>query len=110
VTAACVQRLPTVSPLAEVILSHGAVWIRTEDGGLYLAPNVSGVGLSWGYGGGGPAALANLLDKLLDDITAPAVRDYGKPPAGLRRLIQSTLQDDDPIRYTRNQLLAARAD
>ena len=38
VTAACAQRIPTTSPLAEVILSHGAVWIRTEDGQLSARP------------------------------------------------------------------------
>jgi hypothetical protein len=107
-TAACPQRISSFSPLAEVILSHYVVWIRTDDARLWLAPNVSGVGLSWGYHGGGPAALANLLDKLLEDITTPAVRDYGKPPKSLRELIESTPQEGT-TRYTRAQLLAARA-
>ena len=105
---ACVpQRISTVSPLSEVILSDDTVWIRTSDGGLWLAPFVPGVGLSWGYSGGGPAALATLLDRLLDDITSPPVTRYDPPP-GLDSLIEATPQDGTTT-YNRAQLLAARA-
>lgn len=63
------QRLPTTSPLAELILEH-PIWVRTEDGVLYPAPLDRHNGLSWGYGGSGPAALAALTHALLADITA----------------------------------------
>jgi len=76
--AAVPQRLPALAPLAEVTLDHGGqLWIRTEDGKLWLAPEQSGTGYAWGYGGSGPRALAVLLELLLDDINAPA-------PDGLR--------------------------
>jgi len=105
---ACVpQRISTVAPLSEVILSDDTVWIRTSDGGLWLAPFLPGVGLSWGYSGGGPAALATLLDRLLDDITSPPVARY-EPPPGLESLIEATPQDGTTT-YNRAQLLAARA-
>jgi len=107
---ACVpQRIATLAPLAEVVLSRGfTVWIRTSDGGLWLAPALPGRGLSWGYSGGGPYALAALLDRLLDDITGPPVA-YEKPPSGLLSLIQATPQEGT-ITYNRAQLPAARAD
>ena len=105
---ACVpQRISTVSPLSEVILSDDTVWIRTSDDDLWLAPFVPGIGLSWGYSGGGPAALATLLDRLLDDITSPPVTMYDPPP-GLDSLIEATPQNGTTI-YNRAQLLAARA-
>jgi hypothetical protein len=82
--AAVPQRLPATAPLAEVTLDHGyKVWIRTADGKLWLAPEQSGTGLSWGYSGGGPLALAILLGLLLDDINAAAphgYRGYPQPP------------------------------
>jgi hypothetical protein len=99
-------RLPTTAPMTSVILSDEIVWIATDDDGLWLAPECRG--LNWGYGGSGPYALALLLDRLLDDITAPPVCDYQSgPPAGLRRLIEHTPQDGS-ITYTREQLEQAR--
>ena len=80
VYASVPQRIGTLASLAEVILSDGTVWIRTSDGDLWLAPALPGRGLSWGYSGGGPGALAALLDRLLDDITAPPVAAYDSPP------------------------------
>ena len=72
--------MPATTPLAEVTLDHGGtVWIRTEDGQLWLAPEQSGSGMSWGYDGGGPKALAILLGLLLDDINAPAPHGYHHP-------------------------------
>lgn len=65
------SRLPSFSPLAELILD-GDMWVRTQDGTLYPAPHNTDSGLSWGYGGSGPSTLAELAEKLLDDITAPA--------------------------------------
>jgi hypothetical protein len=105
---ACVpQRISTVAPLSEVILSDDTVWIRTSDGGLWLAPFLPGVGLSWGYSGGGPAALATLLDRLLDDITSPPVARYDPIPS-LESLLEATPRDGTTT-YNRAQLLAARA-
>jgi hypothetical protein len=105
---ACVpQRISTLAPLAEVVLSDNTVWIRTSDGGLWLAPSLPGRGLSWGYRGGGPYALAALLDRLLDDITGPPV-NYEAPPPGLLSLIVATPQEGNTA-YNRAQLLAARA-
>jgi hypothetical protein len=105
---ACVpQRISTVASLSEVILSDNTVWIRTSDGGLWLAPFLPGVGLSWGYSGGGPAALATLLDRLLDDITSSPVATYNPPPS-LESLIEATPQNGTTT-YNRAQLLVARA-
>src|SRR5215831_1484537 len=107
---ACVpQRINTLAPLSEVVLSPGyTVWIRTHDGGLWLAPSLPGRGLSWGYSGGGSHALAALLDRLLDDITGPPVTGHDNPPPGLLALIQATPQQGTTT-YNRAQLLAARA-
>src|SRR2546423_105201 len=71
--AAVPQRLPAFAPLAEVTFDHGRqLWIRTDDGKLWLAPEQSGGGYAWGYDGTGPRALAVLLELLLDDINAAA--------------------------------------
>ncbi len=102
---ACVaQRISTVAPLSEVILGGGTVWIRTSDGGLWLAPSLPGRGLSWGYSGGGPHALAALLD----DITGPPATVRDDPPDGLYSLIEATPREGTTT-YNRAQLLAARA-
>jgi hypothetical protein len=104
------QRLPTTDPMTGVILSDHVVWIRTKDQGLWLAPESSDTGLSWGYeGGNGPYTLAVLLDRLLDDIAGQPVQGYrSRPPAGLLRLIENTPQHDST--YSREQLEQARAD
>lgn len=102
------QRISTVSPLAEVTLGGHTVWIRTADGRLWLAPELIGHGLSWGYRGSGPHALASLLDRLLDDITSPPIMGYEIPPVGLFELIEATPQDETTT-YKRAQLIAARA-
>ncbi|MDT0321434.1 hypothetical protein [Streptomyces millisiae] len=99
------QRLPTTSPLDSVILSGDTVWVRTEDGRLWFAPERCNHGVSWGYNGSGPHTLAQLLDRLLDDISAPAIAgDAGDPPAGLLQLMVTTPQDT-PTTYSRAQLL-----
>lgn len=68
-------RLTTSSPLRELILAQrNEIWIRTEDGSVYPAPQRFGSGLSWGYGGTGPRTLALLAETLLDDIAAEAVQ------------------------------------
>lgn len=106
ITTVVAQRLATESPLAEVILDVGyTVWVRTKDGTLYLAPKRPPFGLSWGYGGGGPSALAALLDRLLDDITAPGVTDT-QAPEGLRELTQTKWPVGTVL--TRAQLEVAR--
>jgi hypothetical protein len=106
---ACVpQRIGTLAPLSEVSLSGETAWIRTGDGGLWLAPSLPGRGLRWGSRGAGPLALASLLDRLLDDITSPPVSGCGNPPPGLLSLIQATPREGTTT-YNRAQLLAARA-
>jgi hypothetical protein len=106
---ACVpQRIGTLAPMSQVILSGSTVWIRTSDGGLWLAPSLPGRGLSWGYSGGGPHALTALLDRLLDDITSPPMSTYDDVPPGLESLIEATPQEGTTT-YDRDQLLAARA-
>jgi hypothetical protein len=102
------QRISTLVPLSEVILSGDTVWIRASDGGLWLAPSLPGSGLSWGYSGGGPRALSALLNRLLDDITGEPISTYGVPPEGLEELIEATPQEGTTT-YSRAQLLDARA-
>ncbi|MFD0636390.1 hypothetical protein ACFQ9X_37285 [Catenulispora yoronensis] len=65
------RRLPTTSPLAELVLDE-VIWIRTQDGVLYPAPRRPDTQLGFGYDGTGSLALAILIDKLLDDIGAEA--------------------------------------
>jgi hypothetical protein len=107
---ACVpQRISTLAPLSEVVLSGDTIWIRTSDGGLWLTPELHAPGISWGYSGSGPLTLATLLDRLLNDITSPPVTTYeGPPPPGLESLLEATPQEGTTI-YNRAQLLAARA-
>ncbi len=94
VIAAVPQRLSATAPLTSVTLSAVTVWVRTADDGLWIALQHPGNGLSWGYNGGGPTALAILLNRLLDDITAEPVDSYDpRPPAGLERLIEATPQE-----------------
>lgn len=85
--AAAPHRLPTTSPLKELILDY-PIWIRTEDGTLYLAPQHHYFGIGWGYGGSGPGSLALLIDRLLDDIAAPAADDINGAAPGLEELTQ----------------------
>ncbi|MFE6022750.1 hypothetical protein ACFQ6O_40600 [Streptomyces sp. NPDC056441] len=47
------QRLPTTSPLAALIVSGNTTWIRTGDNTLWFAPATTGYGVSWGYDGSG---------------------------------------------------------
>src|SRR5215470_16321789 len=58
---------PGPSRLAEVTLGGHTVWIRTEDGRLWLAPYLAGTGLSWGV----PRRRPKRAGRLLDDITTP---------------------------------------
>jgi hypothetical protein len=107
ICASAPTRLPTTSPLAELILED-PIWIRTADCNLYPAPYHSYYGLSWGYGGTGPATLATLIAQLLNDITA-----YGADPFddvevsdGLLQLVQHDWPAGTVL--TRAQLEAAR--
>lgn len=89
VRALAPYRLPSFSPLAELILD-GDIWVRTEDGTLYPAPHDDYHGLGWGYGGSGPTTLAVLAGRLLDDITA-AGAGFGpddRPAPGLHELMK----------------------
>jgi hypothetical protein len=103
------QRLPTTSALTSVTLSVNTVWMRTQDGRLWIAPRHPSRGLNWGYKGAEPATLATLLDRLLKEITAWAVDDQERvrPPLGLLSLIQTTPQKGSTT-YTREQLERAR--
>jgi hypothetical protein len=107
VYASVPQRIGTFAPLAEVILSDRTVWIRTSDVGLWLAPALPGRGLAWGYRGGGPHALAALLNRLLDDINGRPADLGDNPPEGLLDVIAETPQNGTTT-YTRHQLLSAR--
>lgn len=100
------QRLPTTSPLAELILDE-PIWARTADGTLYPAPQDAQYGLSWGYAGTGPGCLAELIDRLLDDITAPGADLSQSPPESLVQLTALKLPHGTVL--TRAQLEAARA-
>jgi hypothetical protein len=51
---------------------------------VYPAPEISDYGLSYGSDAG---RLALLIDRLLDDITAPAADAYYRAPAGLEALV-----------------------
>ncbi|MFD4196713.1 hypothetical protein [Amycolatopsis thermoflava] len=111
VTALAPQRLPATTPLAELILDKdGArkmVWIRTEDGTLFPAPNDHYAGVSWGYNGSGPGTLAALVNVLLDDINAQAASITDDAPRGLVTLFR---QDWAPgTILTREQLEKARS-
>lgn len=99
------QRLPTTSPLAELILED-PIWVRVQDGTLYPAPYDHHSGLSWGYDGSGPATLAALAYTLLVDITAEGARSSDGAPRGLYELFRC----DWPVStvLTRAQLEAAR--
>jgi hypothetical protein len=101
------QWLPTTSPLAELVLDE-PIWVRTEDGTVYPAPQDPRWGLGWGYTGNGPGALALLVHRLLDDITARAADDARGAPVGLERLFATTLPRG--TRLARTQLEAARTD
>ncbi|WP_329020306.1 hypothetical protein [Streptomyces sp. NBC_01601] len=105
----CLQRLPTRSPLAALIVSGETSWIRTEDGTLWFAPAREGWGVSWGYSGTGCHTLAQLLGVLLDDISAPAVEPGAEEPeSGLFDLLRTT-DRAGATTYTRERLEAARA-
>lgn len=98
------QRLPTAALLAEVVLSHFVVWIRTEDGKLWLAPHLGTNGLNWGYGGSGPYTLALLLEQLMRDITTPALDHLTvEPNPGLLELT-CTAPRNEVTAFTRTQL------
>lgn len=103
--AAIPQRLPATSPLAQLILDR-PIWVRTEDGTIYPAPKDHYFGLSWGYSGSGPAALAILAERLLSDINAVAADTIVGAPQGLQRLIAKKW--DRGTILTRTQLEAAR--
>ena len=101
------QRLPATSPLAAVVLEQ-PIWIRTADGNLYPAPRDATYGLNWGYPGGGPGALALLIHRLLDDITAQAAEVPSGAPHGLEELTERKWPRGTVL--TREQLETARQD
>ncbi|TLQ39174.1 hypothetical protein [Streptomyces marianii] len=104
----CLQRLPTSSPLAALILSGETSWVRTEDGTLWFAPAREGWGVSWGYSGTGCHTLAQLAGVLLDDISAPAMKAGAhEPESSLFELLRTTPQSGVTT-YTRAQLETSR--
>lgn len=103
--AAVPQRLPATAPLAELILDR-PVWVRTADGTLYLAPKDAYWGLSWGYGGSGPGALAVLASRLLADINTAPADNPSDAPEGLHDLMQQPWPAGTVL--TRARLQAAR--
>ncbi|WP_370942198.1 hypothetical protein AB5J62_24125 [Amycolatopsis sp. cg5] len=105
ILAIALQRLPTTSPLAELILEE-TIWIRTQDGGLFPAPHNHHSGLLWGYEGAGPSALAALANALLVDITAEGASSSDNTPPGLHNLFQRPWPSGTVL--TRTQLKAAR--
>ncbi|MGX1762271.1 hypothetical protein ACWIG5_36130, partial [Streptomyces lydicus] len=107
ILAAVPHRLPASSPLAALTLSM-PIWIRLADGTVHLAPRRDAPGISWGYAGGGTSALALLIARLLDDITAPAADTVrgGAGGAGLEKLLQTA--SPDGTTFTRSELTAAR--
>jgi hypothetical protein len=103
--AAVPQRLPAQSPLAEVVLGD-PIWVRVQDGTLYIAPEHNYYGMAWGYSGSGPGTLALMLHRLLDDINAPAANDLAGAPDTLEEFTQ--IDWPDGTVFTREELLAAR--
>ncbi|MGP3991598.1 hypothetical protein [Streptomyces sp. 3N207] len=105
------HRLPTLSPLAALTIGrgHGSVWVTTKDNTVFPAPQ-TGASYTWGYAGGGPAALARLIDLLLKDIThAGPGFDAQRPPAGLDRATEEGWKDrTPPFTLTREELEALR--
>ncbi|MDF2259747.1 hypothetical protein [Streptantibioticus ferralitis] len=103
------QRLPAHSPLAALTIARRSVWVTTQDGTVFLAPQTGG-GYTYGYSGGGPMALARLIDLLLKDIThaAPGF-DGQRPPAGLDHATEEGWKDrTPPFALTRAELEALR--
>ncbi|RNG38038.1 hypothetical protein EEJ42_01990 [Streptomyces botrytidirepellens] len=101
------QRLPTHSRLAALILSDNACWIRTEDGTLWFAPEREDYGLGWGSSCTGSRTLAQLVERLLDDISAPAMEPHApQPPQRLLELFRDAPRAGSTT-YTRAQLRAA---
>ncbi|MEU9983717.1 hypothetical protein [Streptomyces sp. NPDC050856] len=103
------QRLSAHSPLAALTIGRGSVWVTTQDGTVFLAPQVGG-GYTYGYSGGGPMALARLIDLLLDDITHRAPGYDGPwPSAGLRHATGEGWKGrTPPFTLTRAELEALR--
>ncbi|WP_280381392.1 hypothetical protein [Nocardia wallacei] len=102
--AAVPQRIPSASPLTEVVLEE-PVWIRVETGELFMAPRGPQYGLAWGYHGTGPRILAQLLHRLLTDTTTSGMFHFDEVPAGILALIQGA---SEGARFSRADLEAAR--
>ncbi|KOV84651.1 hypothetical protein ADL03_15290 [Nocardia sp. NRRL S-836] len=100
------RRLPTTSPLAELVIDGGgdANWVRVADGTLYPAPGGE-YGVSWGYSGSG---YGPLVERLLDDITSPPIDSWIEPsPNELTSLSKRKVPSGTV--FTRAELEAARA-
>lgn len=99
------RRLPTASPLAELIIDGDGHynWIRVADGTLYPAPGGE-YDVSWGYSGSG---FGPLVERLLDDITSPPIDRWVDPSSNeLTALTKSPMPNGTVL--TRAQLETAR--
>jgi hypothetical protein len=99
------RRLPTTSPLDELIIDGDghANWIRVADGTLYPAPGGE-YDVAWGYGGSG---YGPLVERLLDDITAPPIDRWIDPsPNKLTALTKKAVPNGTV--FTRAELETAR--
>lgn len=81
--AAAPSQITSPSPLAAVERWPDRAWIICEDGDEYLCPASAGEGVNWGYSGGGPVRLAEVLNALLDDINTEVAQIPYERPAGL---------------------------
>ncbi|RLK58350.1 hypothetical protein [Actinokineospora cianjurensis] len=104
IRAFATHRLPTTNPLAELILD-GPIWVRTDNGVLYPAPQDAYYGLNWGYSGSGPRVLAALITALLTDITARGARLDDPADDGLITLFRRKMPNGTVL--TRAELQAA---
>ncbi|ALG10907.1 hypothetical protein AOZ06_32070 [Kibdelosporangium phytohabitans] len=101
------RRLPTTSPLAELVVGQ-LVWVRTESGTLYPAPDQERQGYPWHRAGTDwPTRLATLVHVLLDDVAAvPSLAPAPAVSDSLRLFAEQTWPPN--WAFTRSQLEAVR--
>lgn len=98
--------IPSYGALDSVMFAgdHHTIWVKDSDGAIWLAPALANDGITWGYSGGGPWALAVTLGRLLEDLTAKPVIG-GTPAAGLKAMCEHAWPDGTVL--TRADLEAA---
>lgn len=99
------RRLNAAAPLARILFDETA-WIETADGELHIAPQpYSTREVAWGYGGGGPGAMAWMIMCLLDDVNADvSYANHLAVPKALAEFVK--LQRGTSEAVTREQLEA----